>query len=111
MGAVTSQIVLCSGNGSTPCDPKLRPRMGFPPLANSAFTYESEVLKAIQYSHLKVFSSTIVNLCMSWLGCFQIIFIVSLGDRSIRSVDQIMLWNLRYRSGAFFSSSEQVNGS
>ena len=61
MGAVTSQIVLCSGNGSTPCDPKLEQRMGFPPLANSAFTYESEVLKAVHYSYLKAFSVRSLN--------------------------------------------------
>jgi hypothetical protein len=69
VGAVTSQIVLCSGNGSTPCDPKLGATNGIsPPLANGAFTYESEVLKAVQYSYLEVFFSAIVNLWMSWLA-------------------------------------------
>jgi hypothetical protein len=91
MGAVTSQIVLCSGNGSAPCDPKLGLRIGFPPLANDAFTCESEVLKAVQYSYLKVFFHFDRQLVHVLACCFQIVFIVSLGDRNIRSVDQIML--------------------
>jgi hypothetical protein len=110
VGAVTSQIVLCSGNGSTPCDPKLGATNRIP-LANGAFTHKSEVLKAVQYSYLKVFFQCDRHLVDVLACCFQIVFVVSLGDRNIRSVDQIMLWNLSYRSGAFFSSSEQVNDS
>jgi hypothetical protein len=63
----------------------------FPPLANGAFPYKSEVLKAVQYSYLEVFFQCDRQLVDVLACCFQSVFVVSLGDRNIRSVDIFQL--------------------